>query len=225
MTPCLPTSRQNHPISVSNPKRPTQCLPQPVKRTQKTKTSPGTGHATRRRADRTSIAARLHQDILSVTETEEVADILTSDDLEPISLATMIKTVSSIQGAPSPVPEPPESSSSTSDDKLQEFIGALETPPEAMTVRHQIVEFLQENMREVQQLRKDMGDVKRRLSRLNLSSYVSTHPPKGHTDLTPCLEPQAIAPAPAATKPSTSEEPEPNSTKAPLKAFFTSYRL
>lgn len=59
---------------------------------------------------------------------------------------------------------------------------------------HQVVDLLQENKRAIDKLTKDMEDVKRRLSRLNLSSCVFTHPPMGQIDLTPCLKPQAPVP-------------------------------
>nr|KAF6355196.1 hypothetical protein mMyoMyo1_011386 [Myotis myotis] len=123
--------------------------------------------------------------------------------------------MSSIQGTSSSVPEPPESSRPTSDNKLQELIEALKAPPETlMTVLYQIIEFLRNNEKEIKELREGVDDIKRRISQLNLSSCVSMHPPEGHIDLTPCLEPQAIAPAPPPPKSPMSKEPEPNSAEA-----------
>lgn len=62
-----------------------------------------------------------------------------------------------------------------------------------MVLPHQMMDILQRNEKAAEKLTKDVDEMKSMLHRLNLSSYVSTNPPTGRIDLTPCLKPQPPA--------------------------------
>lgn len=79
------------------------------------------------------------------------------------------------------------------------------------------------NEKKLKEMQESIDDIKRRISRLNLSSYVSPHPPQGHVDLTPCLEPQAIALAPQPREQQAAASSKPTDVDSQTDAFLKSY--
>lgn len=77
---------------------------------------------------------------------------------------------------------------------LLQLTDVLKKPPETSAPQFQvIIEMIDHVLRDLKDIREEIADIKRHISRLRLSSYVSTCAPQGHVDLTPCLDPQPIA--------------------------------
>lgn len=74
------------------------------------------------------------------------------------------------------------------------------------------------------EMQKGVGDLKRRMSPLRLSSFVSI-PPEEQVGLVPCLRSQSTEPPAEPTKPQEPKEPKLSEARGVIQAYFESSGL
>lgn len=94
-----------------------------------------------------------------------------------------------------------------------------------MAILHQLLKYAQKNEKKMEDMQKDIEDLKKRMSRLSLSSFVSSIPPEEQVDLAPCLRSQSTEPPAEPAKPQEPKEQKVSEARSVIQAYFESSGL